>query len=260
MPESTPSPFIELSDNWLPITRENIPKQIRNFILVILFLSLAISAGGCGNEESPSMVDIFKGVLAACGENTIYLNMWYGVREDEPDVDPIGGYLYLYWIDENDQICHGVPGISGQPGPEVILAWTDESYEAIKDGSIITEDQLTDMQRIPFDGGSYDGMGLHFAQYANWKWRITETGYGFSDPGSFFHSIPEVVDIQGEFCLMPIMASYYPDCLAGSGMQLSDPSSLGLGSDSESGVCQVRVQPVQIKMPISERVNFCLTK
>ena len=237
-------------------------KFTKSSILITLFVSLAFSTAGCGNEISSSAADFFRGVLANCGENTIFLNLWFGVGEDKTktNVDPIGGYLYLYWIDDQGQICHGEPGVNGQPGPAVLIAWTDESYLAIEDGSIITEDQLTDMQTIHFDGENYDGTGLHFAQVAIWKWRASETGIGFSDPGSNFYSIPEVVNVDGEFCLMPVMAKNYSECLMGAGLQPPDPSSFLEESGSEPGVCQTRVQPVSLNMTIEERVSFCLTR
>jgi hypothetical protein len=231
------------------------------FTLALLIMILAISTAGCG-EQGASIRQVYRGLLSACGEYTVYLNIWYGISEevDTTNFDPIGGYLYLYWIDENGQVCHGTPGEDAQLGPYQLYALTEVGDQAINDGSIIPDEQLEALQTIPFEGEEYTGTGLHFAQFASWKWRERETGYCYSVSSGFLHSIPEVVDIQGPFCIMPVKASAFPDCLGGGSGALGLPSGDIFGnSPSETEGCQVRVQPSALDMTLQERVDYCLS-
>jgi hypothetical protein len=235
-------------------------------IFVFLLLSLAVLLSGCEGEDQFNLEEFVSAVMASCGEHTLFLQSWYLIREPEAEniIDPIGGYIYLYWIDEGGNVCHGEPGVSGQPGPVQLLGWTEEAYTAAKEFVVVSANQLNDLQTIPFDLGSYSAGGLHFAQFSNWYWRARESGQTFSDPGSFLHSIPEVVSLDGEFCLLPILAQNYPDCMRGVGLQAPDPEDvldvLSEGPSQDPAICQTRVMPNDGALPVSERVKYCLSR
>lgn len=239
---------------------ENRPIKTLKSVIFIIMLSLAVTSSSCGGQN---MQELVRAVMGTCGEHTVFLNSWYLNVEDESniDLDPIGGYLYLYWIDENGYVCHGVPGVSGQPGPEIIVAWVDESYTAIEEYAVISLSQLDDMQVIPFELGSYSGEGMHFAQFANWKWRGREDGKVFSAPLGFHYAVPDIVSLNSEFCLLPVYAYDFPKCALGSGLQVPNPADILYdGPDQDPEMCHNRVMPNTFSLTISERAAYCYSR
>src|SRR6202171_2042966 len=78
-------------------------------------------------------------LVAATGCSNVSLKQYYArVPPTAPiDIDPIGGYMLLYWVDSDGTACHGAPGLSGQPGPAAItVAKPAAVQDAIGGGSI----------------------------------------------------------------------------------------------------------------------------
>jgi len=228
--------------------------------LLLVLVSLATIASGCDGENQQ---DIIRALMASCGEHTVFLNAWWSNVDDQSQIemDPMGGYIYLYWIDEDGCVCHGDPGVSGQPGPELVLAFIVDVYDIANEYAEISPSQLDQFQVIPFDLGSYAAEGLHFAQFANWFWRIRDDGKVFRDTPNSRSSIPEIVSLNMEFCLLPIYAYGQPGCQS-IGMPIPSPSDLILilsdGSGQHPDKCMKRVMPDTFSLSVSERLNYCL--
>src|SRR5215216_2139324 len=102
-------------------------------------------------------------------------------------VDPIGGYLLLYWIDEQGAACHGLPGTSGQPGPAALSVARPAAIQDAMAGTAIMASQLADYQLISYNLGDYpktSASGLHFFQFDNLLWRLRSNGQGLRDSAS----------------------------------------------------------------------------
>ena len=207
--------------------------------------------------------DWIRALMASCGEHTVFLNAWWSKYNDtsQPEMDPLGGYLYLYWIDEDGNACHGEPGVSGQPGPEQVLVFVEDVYNIENENGEISPNQLEKFQVIPFDLGSYTEEGLIFAQFANWFWRDREDGkiYRFtSDP---IYSIPEIVSLDAEFCLVPVAPISIECARSADGMALPNPDDLFTDEpDQHPDMCKIRILPVTFSLSESERLNYCLVK
>lgn len=229
--------------------------------LLLVLVSLASIASGCDGENQQ---DILRAFMASCGEHTVFLNAWWSNVDDQSQIemDPMGGYIYLYWIDEDGCVCHGDPGVSGQPGPELVLAFIGDVYDIAYEHAEISSSQLDQFQVIPFDLGSYTAEGLHFTQFANWFWRIRDDGKVFRDTPNSRYSIPEIVSLNVEFCLFPIYAYGQPECGQSRGMPI--PSGVILldglldGPDQHPDKCMKRVMPDTFSLSVSERLNYCL--
>ena len=48
-----------------------------------------------------------EALFAACGEYTAFLNPWWQDVDDPSqfEFDPLGGFLFVYWIDEDCNVC-----------------------------------------------------------------------------------------------------------------------------------------------------------
>lgn len=192
-----------------------------------------------------------------CGENTIDLSLWWTGLEDQSlvSIDPMGGYIFVYWIDEDGNACHGVPGISGQPGPGVVIAFHMQGYDAASGNATITMEQLQEFRRIPFSLGSYSAQGLHFVQHMNTIWRIREDGDVFQSRASGLFSIPCVASLNSPFCFQPVIAGGHPDCVQSSVLFL--PSFLPEAGQHPSK-CRVRAMPNETSLSVENLLNYCI--
>ena len=127
--------------------------------LILLVLSLMIN--GCDSSKPPGLG---TGLVFPGAGNMISLGgFWFNVEgngvspEDRtiPEIDPIGGYLFLYWIDDQGNACHGQPGVSGQPGAIYVDAFQQQAYDLANQKGIITTSQLVEFQKIPYRIDSY---------------------------------------------------------------------------------------------------------
>ena len=225
-------------------------------ILLLVLVSLAISVSGCDGENQN---DLIRALIASCGDPTVFLVSWWSVVDDQSliEIDPMGGYIFLYWVDEDGNACHGNPGTSGQPGPFVVSAFREGAYDAGRDNIIISKQELDQFQIIPFDLGSYSAEGLHFAQFTNTIWRSRDSSQAFLDKFNLHFSIPEIVSANVEFCLVPIYAYNQPDC--GPTMVMLLPSKLFADEpDQHPDMCRIRVMPNTISLTTSERLDYCV--
>ena len=91
------------------------------------------------------------------------------------DVDPIGGYMLLYWIDADGTACHGSPGFSGQPGPAALTVARPAAIQDAIGGALVSSAQLKDDQLVPYTVSDYlksNAAGYHFFQFDNLLWRL----------------------------------------------------------------------------------------
>ena len=83
-------------------------------------------------------------------------------------IDPIGGYLLLYWIDDQGVACHGSPGISGQPGPAALAGARPAAIQDAIANAAITPSRLAEYQLISYNLGDYsktNASGLHYFEF-----------------------------------------------------------------------------------------------
>lgn len=225
-------------------------------ILLLVLVSLAISVSGCDGENQK---DLIRALIASCGDRTVFLNSWWSNVDNQSliEVDPMGGYIFLYWIDEDGNACHGEPGVSGQPGPFVVSVFDEGAFSAGREGAEISVTQLKRFQFIPFNLGSYTSGGMHFAQFSNTIWRERESGSAWENRSNLNFAIPEIVSLDLEFCLVPINASGQPEC--GPTMLLPLPSiHLSDEPDQHPDMCSTRVMPDTISLATSERLDYCV--
>lgn len=120
-------------------------------------------------------------------------NWWQDVPAGrDVTIDPIAGGLYLYWLDENGTICHGNPGISGQPGALVLVNYSKigQLRDTMRSGESITIHELRWLQNESYSLTGYDGNGAHLIQYGNQIWRDRSAGQIFEDYTAIQSSFP----------------------------------------------------------------------
>ena len=179
---------------------------------LLFLMCIALLITGCSSVKT--------GLVVPNAQNIIALdNFWFNIEGTQisnsertiPEIDPIGGYLFLYWIDENGNVCHGEPGISGQPGAVDFFAYKSRAYDLSTQNAIITLAQMKDFQNIPYTLSqyisSYKTSGKHFVQYGNTMWRIRDDGSTILDRVSVVFSIPLVISIDTTNTIFP----YSPD-------------------------------------------------
>ena len=174
-------------------------------------------------------------LLAVTGCSTVSLKHFYS-RVDptvQIDIDPIGGFMLLYWVDSDGTTCHGAPGLSGQPGPAAITVAKSAAIQDAIGGATITSAQLADYQIIPYTVSDYlksGAGGYHFFQFDNLLWRLRGNGQAFRDTADHHYSVPQVIDIDNRpTTLTPTYAWGSSDCdlsqflVAGDGV-LEEPA------------------------------------
>jgi hypothetical protein len=131
-------------------------------------------------------------------------------------IDPIGGFVLLYWIDADGMACHGAPGSNGQPGPAAIQAARPGALQDAISGAVVTASQLAVYQSIPYSVSEYlksNAAGYHFFQFDNLLWRDRGNGQAFRDTGSHYYSVPQVIDIDHlPVTISPVLAWGKDDC------------------------------------------------
>ena len=131
-------------------------------------------------------------------------------------IDPVGGFVLLYWIDADGIACHGAPGFSGQPGPAAIQAARAGALQDAISGAFVTPSQLTAYQIIPYSVGEYlksNAAGYHLFQFDNLLWRDRASGQAFRDTGSHYYSVPQVIDVDNlPMTISPVLAWGKDDC------------------------------------------------
>ena len=157
-------------------------------------------------------------LLCAAGCHSVSLERWWDNIAD-PDtigIDPMGGSMLLYWLDDDGHVCHGEPGVTGQPGPVRMLVAATAAIEAAEDEDIVTSAQLADYQVTIYyinnylESGAY---GLHFFQFDNQVWRSRSTNRAFRDHAAHRYSIPQVINLRGRpSTLYPVFATGHPGC------------------------------------------------
>ena len=177
-------------------------------------------------------------------------------------IDPIGGYLLLYWIDEQGVACHGSPGTSGQPGPAALSGAKPAAIQDAVTGTVITASRLADYQLIAYNLGDYsktNASGLHFFQFDNLLWRDRSTGQGFRDSASHHYSEPQVMDIGNRpDTLYPVYAWGHPDCEQGEFFAIGDP--LREQPSQHPTQCRRRALPASSAVPESSLFAYCLKR
>lgn len=221
---------------------------------LMIALGSFLTGSGCDKDTTRLLVDA---TLASCSESQVFLSSWWSGTNVTPEIDPIGGSLLIYWIDEDGNACHGTPGTSGKPGPVELTAHDTNAMSASRDGLSVTTTQLEDFQETPFDVLPYAASGLHFVQHYNNLWRIRADGIAFRSTGQF--SQPAVVSMDiGSFCVIPVVAMEQ-ECR--STMALFLPSlSIGTEPEQHPTKCKTRSKPTEISPTIEVRQDSCLLR
>ncbi|MBC8403433.1 MAG: hypothetical protein H8E14_18260 [Candidatus Marinimicrobia bacterium] len=227
--------------------------KIINKLIILLSAFLTVILSISCNKVAQKTV--LESLLAACGDYHVFLSAWWNrVEGQTPSNDPMGGYIFLYWVDEDGNACHGDPGVSGQPGPYVINAFHQEAYSTAENNNIITQEQLEDYQEIPFNIVDYPAGGFHFVQYANTIWRFRDDGDTYMVKSNLVFSVPDVVSLDYEFCLAPVFAYGSSECASTMVLAIPrDPSS-----SQHPDLCQERSMPVAISMSNAELLDNCV--
>jgi hypothetical protein len=231
-------------------------------LLLILVFSLLIN--GCDSSQSP---EFGTGLVFPGSENVISLGgFWFniegnGVSQTDritPAFDPIGGYLFLYWLDEGRNVCHGQPGVSGQPGAAYVKAFQQQAYNLAIQGNTITTSQMLDFQKIPYRVDHYvantQASGLHFIQYGNVIARSRNDGIGFKYVDNIYFSVPLIISVDTTNTLFP----YFPDKQVVCSKNLGPPLPHIDGPGQDPNMCGSRVLPVAVSMNYQESLNYCL--
>ena len=218
-------------------------KFSKTFGFLFLFLCLLVS--GC-----QTMTVLKDSALYNCGTSTVYLSGWWSNLQDKPSIesDPMGGYRFVYWVDDGGNVCHGNPGINGQPGPAVITTYKPQAYAAAISGAVITTEQLNAFQEIPAPYDNYSAAGLHFVQFYNTLWRQRADGktYQLRSPG--MSSIPNVIEVGSKSCVAPVALR--------AAMMAFLPSPLSSADGQSPDKCRVRAMPAAGTMGEVDRKGY----
>jgi len=215
------------------------------------------------------IIKIFQAVLVitfllnfscdnTCPLNKVTLtNFWNETTNQAIGLDPIGGYIFIYWIDNNGNACHGEPGVSGQPRPVVIKAFSQQAYDAAQSNLFISEEQMKQFQEFIYSNEKYHITGYHFAQFDNIIWRNRADGKVFMDRGFHSFSKPVIVDAENTICLTPVYAASDRNCAKYNGILLPNVLS---GNQQHPTIGLLRSFPVNNSISESELMNYCILK
>ena len=108
-------------------------------------------------------------------------NWWRDVPPNRSiDIDPITGVLYSFWLDEDGNVCSGMPSHSGQPNAAIFMA--DGWAEGVRlEDSTITVERLSALQTDVYAADWYASIGPHIFQYRVNIWRDRAAGLVFRD-------------------------------------------------------------------------------
>lgn len=130
---------------------------------------------------------------------TINLKDWWKdvATSVEIGVDPLGGAIYLFWLDDEGNICHGDPGTTGQPGLVLIMPSNFGELRTLRrSDATITIEELARLRNDTYDIGLYTGQGMHFVIYRNQIWRERSVGMVFEDFANIQSSYPIDVNLS----------------------------------------------------------------
>lgn len=209
-----------------------------------ILLVLCLFASGCATTEV-----LKDAALYSCGTNTVYLSGWWTNVPDKSkvEIDPMGGYQFVYWVDDAGNACHGDPGRNGQAGPAVITAYKPKAYELAANQSSITEEQLKTFQEITVSFDNYSGSGLHFVQFNNTFWRSRSDGNTFKANSNGVISIPTVTEIGSKACIAPV--SFHA-------IHTMFLPSQGTATLQDPDRCRVRAMPSGAAMSEEDRKKY----
>jgi hypothetical protein len=231
-----------------------------------LLLAFALLISGCNSSGPP---EFRTGYVFPGSENVISLDsFWFNVEgggvsqadKITPDYDPIGGYLFLYWLDDNGNVCSGQPGVSGQPGAVYIAAFKQQAWALANTDTSIPTSQMVDFQKIPYRVSSYitstQASGVHFVQFGNRLIRTRADGkvHRFSSDALGF-SVPLIISIDTTNTLFPIHPDKQVNCSQGYSVPLPN---LGRPAGQHANMCGTRALPVSSSMDYQESVKYCM--
>lgn len=215
------------------------------YAVILMLLSFPLFFNGTCNPGS-------------CPVNKVNLSSFYSdAGGQDIAIDPLGGYIFIYWIDQNGNVCHGEPGVSGQPGPVVISAFSQDAYDAAMSNSVITEEQMRQYQDFIYANANYHFPGNHFVQFDNVIWRSRSDGKVFMDRGSHFFSKPVIVNPENTVCLNPVYSVNDQACGRYSGIMVPHPVQNG-GQHPTIGLS--KSQPSAASMSDNDLMKYCLLK
>ena len=178
------------------------------------------------------------------------------------DVDPIGGYMLLYWIDADGTACHGSPGFSGQPGPAALTVARPAAIQDAIGGALVSSAQLKDDQLIPYTVSDYlksNAAGYHFFQFDNLLWRLRSSGQAFRDSADHHYSVPQVIDVDHRpATISPVYAWGNADCDVSQFLVVGDGL---LGEQGQHPTkCRVKAAPSSIGAGEEGLLSYCLKR
>ena len=204
-------------------------------------------------------------LLAAAGCSNVSLQQYY-VRAPPGapiGIDPIGGYMLLYWVDARGTACHGAPGSSGQPGPAAIAVAKTAAIQDASGGASVTAAQLADYQLIPYTVSDYrqssGAAGLHFFQFDNILWRQRGNGQAFRDSGDHFYSVPQVIDVgSAPSTLYPAYAWGKSECDRSQFVVV--PQGVLDGPAQHPTQCRVKAFPASGALSEDVLLSYCVKR
>jgi hypothetical protein len=216
-------------------------------------------------QRSVSIAVLCMGLLAATGCSNVSLQQYY-VRVPpgaQIDIDPIGGYMLLYWVDADGTACRGAPGSSGQPGPAAITVAKTAAIQDASGGASITAAQLADYQVIPYTVSDYrqssGAVGSHFFQFDNILWRLRGNGQAFRDNADHFYSVPQVIDVDNApSTLYPVYARGRSEC--DRSQFLVVPQGVLDGPAQHPTQCRVKAFPSSIALAEEILLSYCVKR
>ena len=178
------------------------------------------------------------------------------------DVDPIGGYMLLYWIDADGTACHGLPGFSGQPGPAALTVARPAAIQDAIGGGFVTAAQLKDDQLIPYTVSDYlksNAAGYHFFQFDNLLWRLRSSAQALRDSADYHYSVPQVLDVDHRpATVSPIYAWGDTACDASQFLAVGDGPLAEQGQHPTK--CRVKTAPFSVTMGEEVLMSYCLKR
>ncbi|MFH1431727.1 MAG: hypothetical protein ABIG84_00730 [archaeon] len=152
--------------------------------IMLFFTDIAFRVYSFFHRPALSAMPVSEPPYSAPREDGFRIDLsrwWQDVPTDrEIDIDPVSGALYFFWLDDDGNICHGMPSHSARPGYSVQTPerWT-QAIELVD--SRITEEQLRAMQIDYYYADDYAGIGPHIFQYKVHVWQSRDSGLVFRD-------------------------------------------------------------------------------
>lgn len=131
--------------------------------------------------------------------------------QNNPDstLDIVSGAANIYWLDTDGNICHGKPGVSGQPGAVQKLGSTWVEARGLK-GSVISGDKLAKLQNFNIDFFDSAITGTYIVQFLSPLYRDRAGGEVILAASPSF-SMPMDMSVSNELTTSP--SSFKPSAL-----------------------------------------------